>query len=387
MIISDPNPSFTFTPGDEYQISWQGWAFRYGYDTTFAMILREITVLDRTVNYENPVIRDLIYRMNISELITGYASNVIPSKGRNFFDVREFPAREFMSQLKPVVDVPPYAKMLPAVFTYADGSTLEVENVIAVYKQDGGVSWRHNDYSCSGAINIRGRRNRQLVITYTLVVGNYDYPVYYIFNQDFSLEIEVGLTEVLETDGVNKTKVTYGQDGIETGTLIHRYIEAPNHWHAMSLRMDVCIDGEHNTVHEADTILLPVSDENPCGNIFVEKHTVLPSVKKAIRKWVIHNPNSKTDLGHSRAYELVPAPVAHPFSNPQSRIGKRTLYLQHTLFVTQYADDEFYVTGKYPVENCKDEGLAKYTREDKNLVNQDVVLWHTTGLAHSPVVE
>lgn len=393
LIIDDKDPSFVIDPNDEFHITWQGWSMRYAPDTTFGLILRDIKVTDYTVDYNNPVVRDLIYRVNISEYITGYASNDIPSKARNFFDVREFPAREYMCPLTKGIDVPEYATMKSAWFTYADGSQFEVEDCIAIYEQDGGLGWRHMDYSCSGNYTTRGRRNRQLVIAYTLVIGNYDYGIYYIFNEDYSIDFEVKLTGILECDATYKTYVE--EEVLETGTLMRRYINAPNHWHAFSLRLDPSVDGQRNTVLEADIHLEPVSELNPCGNIFTETQTILPSVHKAIRdhkfkvsrKWVVVNENSTTNIGHKRGYELSPYPMARPFANPKSRIVKRALYLQHNLFVTKYEDDQFYVTGKYPVENCEDQGLARYTKEDKNLVNEDVVLWYMSGMCHSPTTE
>jgi primary-amine oxidase len=395
MIISDPNPSFTFTPGDEYQVSWEGWQFRYAPDTTFGLILREISVLDRTVNYSNPVRRNVAYRINLTDDITGYASNDIPSKARNFLDVREFPSRDYMSPLQPGIDVPPYATLKNATFTYADGTQFTVENAIAFYEQDGGLSWRHSDYTCS-SWGIRGRRNRQLVVAYVSAVGNYDFARYFIFNQDGSIEFQNKLTGVLECDASYKDHVQETlQAHAESGTLLHSYLEAPNHWHAFCLRIDPDIDGVNNTVLEADVVLDPVSEENPCGNIFREYNTILETEKTAqrdhdfnkARKWIVANQSSRTELGHIRSYELCPYPMARPFSNPKSRIGKRALYLQHNLFVTKYRDDEFYAMGKYPVEKPRDQGLSKYICNDEKIVNTDVVLWYVSGLAHPPTVE
>ena len=55
-----------------------------------------------------------------------------------------------------------------------------LENALTLYERDGGLLWKHFDYETGKSDT---RRARELVIGYTVVVGNYDYGVSWIFRQ------------------------------------------------------------------------------------------------------------------------------------------------------------------------------------------------------------
>jgi len=86
------------------------------------------------------------------------------------------------------------------------------------------------------------------------------------------------------------------------GTEVAKGIDAQNHQHIFSLRIDPEIDGPFNTVVQGDTVpsSSPVgSKSNPYGNGFLAKKTVFRTAKEAgaeynhqtSRTWDITNPN------------------------------------------------------------------------------------------------
>ena len=167
-----------------------------------------------------------------------------------------------------------------------------------------------------------------------------------------------------------------------------------NHTHLASIRLDFEVDGLLNTVEETDIIPIPVSENNPYGNIFTEKTTILTKEQEAVRdtdftksrKWSVINQNSLNYLGFERGYELIPFPTSLTF-NDKSRVSKRANYTLHNLFVTKYHDDELYATGKYPVEKAEDSGIKLYIKDNENIVNEDIVVWYTFGFSHAPICE
>jgi primary-amine oxidase len=40
--------------------------------------------------------------------------------------------------------------------------------------------------------------------------------------------------------------------------------------------------------------------------------------------------------------------------------------------------------GNYPNQSRGDDGLRKYTDQDRSIVDQDIVLWYTLGMTHIP---
>jgi primary-amine oxidase len=54
------------------------------------------------------------------------------------------------------------------------------------------------------------------------------------------------------------------------------------------------------------------------------------------------------------------------------------------LWVTPYAPEELYAAGTYINQSPGGEGLPKWTKQNRALENQDVVLWYTMGVTHLP---
>ena len=63
-----------------------------------------------------------------------------------------------------------------------------MRQVIGLYEVDAGIAWKHN---------IETRRARNLVLMFVASVGNYDYGFSWIFHQDGTLEMKVGLTGIM----------------------------------------------------------------------------------------------------------------------------------------------------------------------------------------------
>ncbi len=67
---------------------------------------------------------------------------------------------------------------------------------ICVHEEDTGILWKHSDnWNGSRA----SRRNRRLVVSFFVTVGNYDYGFYWYFSLDGTIELEVKATGVVFT--------------------------------------------------------------------------------------------------------------------------------------------------------------------------------------------
>src|SRR5207244_1517230 len=115
----------------------------------------------------------------------------------------------------------------------------------------GGVLWTHTDF---GKERVETRRARQLVLTATATLGNYDYTTNWIFNQDGSLEIRVDLHGILlaraasavtcpvcrQEPGADGKIQPRGED--RYGTLVAPNVVAANHQHYFCFRLDFDVD-------------------------------------------------------------------------------------------------------------------------------------------------
>jgi Cu2+-containing amine oxidase len=373
--------------GSGNEIIWEKWKFHFSMHPTWGLQLNLVSFNDKKNQSDPDNYRSILYQANLAEVITPYGSPM--TVNHNFLDLGEYQTRLYITSLQRGIDVPPYATMLSPVFVQEDGTLLQYNNAFAIYEQDGGVLWRHIDVY-TGVF--QGRRARELVLTHTNVVGNYDYAFYWTFSQDGKIHVSVTLTGLDEYAGTNQTRVP-PEDPYDP--LVHANISGANHQHVFCYRLDFDVDGTENSVYESNTVATKSGKNNPCSNLWTAKETLLPTTKAAkrdinpftSRRWIFRNPSSINDLGQSRGYALVPQTSAKRLFGHCSRLAKRAHFTEHNLFVTPFKDDQLYVMGKYPVEKGNDEGLRIYSRDEQNLVDVDLVAWYSMVFSHDPEPE
>ena len=68
---------------------------------------------------------------------------------------------------------------------------------------------------------------------------------------------------------------------------------------------------------------------------------------------------------------------------PESDLVTRAEFARHHLWVTRYDPTEMHAAGDYPIHHPGD-GLGTWVKQERDLVNEDVVVWHTFGTSHLP---
>ena len=122
---------------------------------------------------------------------------------------------------------------------------------VALYERDGGLLWKHFDRDNN---NNASRRSRELVLSWIATVGNYDYGFNWVFHQDGTLEMQVLLTGIMETKGVDLDSAAHrGSGGAEYGHLVSPNLLAVHHQHFFNFRLDMDVDGSRNSVMEMNT--------------------------------------------------------------------------------------------------------------------------------------
>jgi primary-amine oxidase len=381
-IVQPDGASFTVN-GQE--VRWQNWRFR------FSMHPREGLIL-HTVGYEdNGRLRSLLYRAALSEMVVPYGD---PKAGwffRNAFDEGEFGIGRLALSLEPRVDYPENASLFNAVFAQENGSAVPLPRAVALYERDGGVLWKHVDYTSLPFVHNESRRARQLVLSWFANVGNYEYGFNWIFHQDGMLEMEAQLTGIMAARGISADENHAAHDSPHAHKVAPQ-VEAVHHQHFFNFRLDFDVDGTANSVVEMNTQALPPGKDNPYNNAFTMTENVLRSESQAqrqmnfasARKWKIINPSNKNSLGGPTGYLLLPGENAVPYAAPTSSVRKRAGFLNAHLWATPYAPDETYAAGFYVNQSKGGEGLPKWTKANRGLENQDLVVWYTLGVTHIP---
>ena len=357
------------------QIAWDRWSFRVGVDPRRGLEVHDVWYDDAGVK------RSVLYSGSVSEIVAPYGDSSFSTW---------YPRDEgdygmgIYSRSSAVVanDAPANALFLDATMHDQLGRPIVVPRAIAVYERDGGILWRHANQS---------RRARQLVVSGFSTIDNYDYQFNWIFNQDGAIEGEVMLSGIMNVSGGRAFDSTHVDGHSQTGHVVAPQVNAPNHQHFFSYRLDLDVDGAANTVYSMDTS--PVSaDRNPKGELFVMSERPLATERAAAadvsfasaRAWRVVNTHRRNALGQFTGYTLMPGAATPAFARPGSAPMRAAGFIAHQLWVTPYSPNELYAAGEFQNLGLDHQGLPTWTAADRPIIDTDVVLWYTLGITHLP---
>jgi Cu2+-containing amine oxidase len=167
---------------------------------------------------------------------------------------------------------------------------------------------------------------------------------------------------------------------------------AAHHQHFFSVRLDMAVDGDRNSVYEVEAEAVPAGPDNPYGNAFRTRQTLLRTESQAqrlidpltARHWLVVNPGVTNALGQPVGYKLVPHGNVLPFAHEGASVTRRAAFMTRHLWVTRFAPDERFPAGDYPNQHPGGAGLPEWTKADRAIENTDIVLWYTLGSHHIP---
>lgn len=357
------------------EVSWQKWRLRIGFTPREGLVLHQVGYHDRGR------LRPVLYRASLSEMYIPYGDPAPTHRIKNVFDEGEYGIGFLLNPLQLGCDCLGEIRYFDAVVNDQEGRPITIPNAICVHEEDIGVGWKHTDFRTGRA---QVRRSRRLVVSCFTTVANYEYGFFWYLYTDGTIEFEVKLTGVISTGAI-----AVGQHP-RFGTLVAPGLYGPHHQHFFNVRLDMSVDGEHNSVYEVDAASLGVDPDNPYGNAWVAKTTLLARESQAqrladpfvARTWTIVNPSSVNQLGQPAGYQLVPGESVLPVMREGSQAWHRAQFAYKHLWVTAYDPGQLYAAGDYPNQHAGGAGLAEFVKADRRLDDQDVVVWHTFGAHH-----
>ena len=368
--ITQPDgPSFTVTND---VIRWANWSLRVGFDPREGLILHQVGYRDGERD------RPIIYRASIAEMVVPYADPGTVRFWQNYFDVGEYLLGAQVNSLTLGCDCVGEIHYLDVVMADTEGNPRTVENAICIHEEDAGVLWKHTDLFTESA---ETRRNRRLVISFFVTVGNYDYGFYWYLYLDGRIELEVKSTGVLFTSSYVKDSPWASEVAPGLG--------GPYHQHMFCARIDMMIDGVQNAVDELDVTRVPIGDSNAYGNAFTRRVTRLTDesegrTAESGRTWRIVNPSRPNRLGQPVAYELRPQNQPTLLADDGSSIVRRAAFATRHLWVTRYEPEQRYPAGEFVNQHHGRSGIPEWTAARRPIDGADLVVWHTFGVVHFP---
>ncbi|MGL6338802.1 MAG: primary-amine oxidase, partial [Waterburya sp.] len=335
-----------------------------------------------TIGYEDQgQLRPILYRASLAEMVVPYGDPRPQHFRKNAFDVGEHGVGMLANSLTLGCDCLGEIYYFDAVLTNSRGDVSITKNAVCMHEEDFGILWKHSDWRLD-AVDVR--RSRRLVVSFITTVDNYEYGFFWYFYQDGTIQYEVKLTGILLCGAAAGTT--------KYGTIVAPELNAIVHQHFFSMRLDFDVDGVNNSIYEVDSHAEPMGDDNPYGNAFYARSTLLPTEQAAqriidplkARYWKVVNPTRMNGLGQPVGFKLMPGDNILPFAHPQSPILRRAGFMTKHLWVTPYQAKEKYSAGDYPNQHIGNEGLPKWTEADRNIENTDLVVWYTFGHHHIP---
>lgn len=373
-IVQPDGPSFSV---DGYEVSWQKWNFVIGFNTREGLTLHNLTYNDEGN------VRSILYRASLSEMVVPYGDPTATQKRKNAFDTGEYGMGQCANSLTLGCDCLGYIHYFDANINNSRGEIHHIKNAICMHEEDFGILWKHTDRR-DGKAEVR--RSRRLVISSISTVENYEYGFFWYLYQDGNIQFEIKLTGILSLGTL--------PEGVKSkyGTLVAPQLYAPNHQHFFNMRLDFDLDGSTNAVYELDIVPEEAGPDNPFDNAFYAKATLLDTELKArrnmnlptARTWKIVNPDVKNTMGEPVGYKLMPGDNCFPFATEATSWYRRAGFVQNHLWVTPFNERELFAAGDYPNQHKGGDGLVKWTAQDRNVANTDIVVWYTMGHTHVP---
>ncbi len=375
------------------EIAWGPYQMHIGFNYREGIVLSDVRVDDPVAGRQ----RTLFNRISVVEMVVPYGEPSAPHHKKHAFDVGEYGTGLMTNSLELGCDCKGSIHYLDAVMSTSRGDPAVIRNAVCIHEEDNGLLFKHTDYRDGTVISARDRR---LIISQIITAANYDYCFYHIFTLDGTYKLEVKLTGQLNTTCMHPSE-TAAPYGTEVATRIN----AHNHQHIFSLRIDPEIDGPNNSVVMVDAVAAddPVgSPANLYGNAFLARKTPLRTAKESAtsyrhetsRAWSIINPSSINETAHTPVgYKIINNNCPAVLAKPGSVVWKRAAFARESMFVVPYRDEERFPAGDYV---CQSDGvpghphnatILDWVERDENIVDTDIVCYVQFGLTHFPRCE
>ena len=372
-ILQPDGPGFTV---DDGQLRWGPWQLRVSLHPVEGLVLHEVTYI------EAERARPILFRASMSEMVVPYGSTAMNHWWKNAFDAGECGLGLCASSLELGCDCLGEIVYLDGVQVDGEGAATPLRNAICLHEEDYGMLWKHVDTPNRVS---ETRRSRRMVVSSIATVGNYEYGFFWYFYLDGTIQAEVKLTGIIQTQAVRAgERVPYANP-------VTPELAGPHHQHVFSYRLDFTLDGAANAVYEVDAVSVPTGPDNPYGNAFTAQATLLETELQAQRMaaaeksrcWKVVNHGVRNAVGEPVAYKLVPAHATAPLlAQPDAAITARAMFGTRHLWVTPFAADERRAAGDFPNQHPGGDGLPRWTAADRPVVDTDIVVWHTVGVTH-----
>ncbi|CAL5198786.1 unnamed protein product [Lathyrus oleraceus] len=373
-----------------HSVSWANWKFHIGFDVRAGIVISLASIYD----LEKHKSRRVLYKGYISELFVPYQDPTEEFYFKTFFDSGEFGFGLSTVSLIPNRDCPPHAQFIDTYIHSANGTPILLKNAICVFEQYGNIMWRHTENGIPNESIEESRTEVNLIVRTIVTVGNYDNVIDWEFKASGSIKPAIALSGILEIKGTNiKHKDEIKED--LHGKLVSANSIGIYHDHFYIYYLDFDIDGTQNSFEKTSLKTVRIKDGSSKRKSYWTTETQTAKTESdakitiglAPAELVVVNPNIKTAVGNEVGYRLIPAIPAHPLLTEDDYPQIRGAFTNYNVWVTAYNRTEKWAGGLYVDHSRGDDTLAVWTKQNREIVNKDIVMWHVVGIHHVPAQE
>jgi primary-amine oxidase len=179
---------------------------------------------------------------------------------------------------------------------------------------------------------------------------------------------------------------------VEFGHLVAANTDGVDHDHFFSFRLDLDVDGPKNNF-EVDKLVqykLPASSARK--TIWAMAAKCIDNESEAMQDismqhpamWRFTNPEVKNELGYPTSFEIMPGLTGVSLLSLDDWPQKRAGFSDHQLWVTPYDAKERYAAGVYVSGSKGTDGLPVWVKQNRSIMNTDIVAWYTMAFHHVP---
>jgi primary-amine oxidase len=189
-ILQPDGPGFTVEDG---RLRWGPWQMRLSMHPIEGLVLHEVSYI------EAGRARPVLYRASMAEMVVPYGTIAPNHWWKNAFDAGDVGLGKMANSLELGCDCLGEIVYLDAVSVDEDGNAAPLRNAICLHEEDYGILWKHAD-QLNGTNEVR--RSRRMVASFIATVGNYEYGFFWYFYLDGTIQAEVKLTGIIQTQAV-----------------------------------------------------------------------------------------------------------------------------------------------------------------------------------------